>query len=154
MHRHGKEGGHRQTRYPPHPATLCRVPDYAGRVEVGADWRGFGEYFPGIVGRCFPESLVWKENTDEAGFQRARTLQTGRALGSVLRFLRGRDAWQGLRPAYERSPDPFDRRFWLLVGQTSNPGAGDYRRVVSAVPSQGMRASTSDQKRSIRFAPT
>jgi hypothetical protein len=41
-----------------------RVPDHSGRVGLRAAGRQFGEYFPGIVQRCFPDRLVWKENTD------------------------------------------------------------------------------------------
>jgi hypothetical protein len=44
--------------------------------------------------------------------------------------------------------------FAILLRFRQDPGAGDYRRVVSAVPSHAITASTSDQKRSIRFAAT
>src|SRR5450755_1150017 len=74
-------------------STLWRVPDYSGRVGFRAGGRQFGEYFPGIVRRCFPDRLVWKENTDEAGFQRAPTAQAGRTLGSVWRLARFRGTY-------------------------------------------------------------
>src|ERR1035437_9801296 len=86
-----------------------RVPDYAGRVGFRADWRQFGTCFPGIVRRRFPDSLVWKENTNEAGFQSAPTMQAGRPFGPVYRFLRSRDARRGLCPTNARGADPLAR---------------------------------------------
>ncbi|HTS28405.1 MAG TPA: hypothetical protein VMH81_21175 [Bryobacteraceae bacterium] len=41
-----------------------------------------------------------------------------------------------------------------LVGQAWNPGAEYYRRVIPALPSRASTTSTSDKKRSIRFAAT
>jgi hypothetical protein len=57
-----------------HAGALCRVQDYAGSIGFRADWRCFDEFFPGIARRRFPDSLVWKENTDEADFRSASTL--------------------------------------------------------------------------------
>ena len=61
---------------------------------------------------------------------------------------------EGYAQADERAANPFGRRFRLLVGQAWNPGAEHYRRVVPAVPSRASTTSTSDKKRSIRFAAT
>ena len=46
----------------------------------------------------------------------------------------------------------YSTRFRQLVGQTSNPGAGDYRRVIPAIPPRASTTSPSDKKRSIRLA--
>lgn len=42
------------------------------------------EYFPGIVRQGFPDSLVWKENTDDAGFRAHRICKQNGPLGPYI----------------------------------------------------------------------